>query len=110
MKFKPNILNSLEVRESLGKISRKKLPVRHSHVGSAGISECVGQVLFPAADDPVLERPVEPRNHPRQEPPEGEAGIWFQCREDPAGSEERDHPVDGARNVLDVMKHVHADD
>ena len=77
-KFQRNILNSFEKRESLGKISRKKLPVRHTHVGSAGISECVGKVLFPAADDTVLVCPVEACNDPGHQPPEREAGIWFQ--------------------------------
>jgi len=77
-KFQRNILNSLEKRESLGKISRKKLPVRHTHVGSGAMSECVGQVLLPAADDTVFECPIEAWNDPGHQPPEREAGIWFQ--------------------------------
>jgi len=77
-KFQRNILNSFEKRESLGKISRKKLSVRHTHVGSAGISEFVDMVLLPAADDTVFECPIEAWDDPGHQPPEREAGIWFQ--------------------------------
>ena len=88
MEFQRNVLNSLEVRKSLGKISRKQLPVRLSHVGSTSTSECVGQVLFLAADNTVLVCLVEAWNDPGHQPPEREAGIWFQGSENPTGSEE----------------------